>query len=178
MNVLFTYFCRITKYLKKMKKIVTALSVVTLLFISTSCKNDKATTKINTDKVEIASNRDESQKKVPVMSFEKSEHDFGTIESGTPQETIFKFTNTGDAPLIITDASSSCGCTVPDPPKEPIAPGDTGEMVVKFNGSGQNQVTKTITVTANTEKGKELLRIKAFVNPKGKTAAIAGPVKG
>ena len=164
------------KNLKKMKRLVTALSVVTLLFISTSCK-DKAIAKINSDNVEVASNRDNDQKKVPVMSFEKSEHDFGTIEQGTPQETIFKFTNTGDAPLIITDAKSSCGCTVPNPPKDPIAPGDSGEMLVKFNGSGQNQVTKTITVTANTAKGSELLRIKAFVNPKG-TAAVAGPVKG
>ncbi|GMN09490.1 DUF1573 domain-containing protein [Croceitalea sp. MTPC9] len=158
-----------------MKRIVTALSVVTLLFISTSCK-DKATAKINSDNVEVASNRDEAQKKIPVMSFDKSEHDFGAIEQGTPQETIFKFTNTGDAPLIITDAKSSCGCTVPEYPKNtPIAPGDSGELLVKFNGSGQNQVTKTITVTANTAKGSELLRIKAFVNPKG--AAVAGPVK-
>ena len=158
-----------------MKRIVTALSVVTLLFMSTSCK-DKAISKIDSNNVEVASNRDATQKKVPVMEFEESEHDFGTIEQGTPQETVFRFTNTGDAPLIITNAKSSCGCTVPNPPKDPIAPGDTGEMVVKFNGSGQNQVTKTITVTANTAKGSELLRIKAFVKPKG-TAAV-GPVKG
>ncbi|MFD2585842.1 DUF1573 domain-containing protein [Croceitalea marina] len=160
-----------------MKRIVTALSVVALLFISTSCK-DKAIAKINSDNVEVASNRDAAQKKIPVMSFDKSEHDFGTIEQGTPQETIFKFTNTGDAPLIITDAKSSCGCTVPEYPKNtPIAPGDSGELLVKFNGSGQNLVTKTVTVTANTAKGSELLRIKAFVNPKG-TVAVAGPVKG
>lgn len=158
-----------------MKRIVTALSVVTLLFMSTSCK-DKAVAKINTDNVEVASTRDEAQKKVPVMSFDRAEHDFGTIIQGTPQETVFKFTNTGEGPLIITDAKSSCGCTVPEYPKNaPIAPGDSGEMVVKFNGSGQNQVTKTITVTANTAKGSELLRIKAFVNPKGTGAA--GPVK-
>ena len=132
--------------------------------------------RINTDNVEVASTRDEAQKKVPVMSFDRAEHDFGTIIQGTPQETVFKFTNTGEGPLIITDAKSSCGCTVPEYPKNaPIAPGDSGEMVVKFNGSGQNQVTKTITVTANTAKGSELLRIKAFVNPKGTGAA--GPVK-
>ena len=77
--------------------------------------------------------------------------------------------------MIITNATSSCGCTVPNPPKDPIAPGETGELVVKFNGSGQNQVTKTITVNANTEKGTEQLRIKAFVNPKG--AAPVGPTK-
>ena len=140
--------------------------------VSFSCK-DKASNKIVADNVESATSRDEAQKKLPVMSFEKEEHDFGTIAQGTPQETSFKFTNTGDAPLIITDAKSSCGCTVPQYPKNtPIAP---GELLVKFNGSGQNQVTKTITVTANTEKGTEMLRIKAFVNPAG--AAPAGPVK-
>lgn len=158
-----------------MKRTVTALSVIALLFISMSCK-EKATTKIVADNVETATERDEVARKIPVMSFDKSEHDFGQIVQGTPQETIFAFTNTGDAPLIITDAKSSCGCTVPQYPKNtPIAPGASGEMVVKFNGAGQNQVTKTITVTANTQKGSELLRIKAFVNPKG--AAPSGPVK-
>src|SRR5690606_5653910 len=157
-----------------MKRITTLFSLVMAVsLVGISCK-DKASNKIVADNVESATTRDEAQKKVPVMTFEKSEHDFGTIEQGTPQETIFKFTNTGDAPLIITDAKSSCGCTVPNPPKDPIAPGETGELLVKFNGSGQNQVTKTITVTANTAKGSEILRIKAFVNPKN--AVPAGPV--
>ena len=156
-----------------MKKVVFAIGVIAL-FSFTSCK-ENASSKIKSDNVAEAAVRDEAAKAVPVMTFEKAEHDFGTIEQGTPQETAFKFTNTGNAPLIITDAKSSCGCTVPNPPKDPIAPGETGELLVKFNGSGQNQVTKTITVTANTEKGSELLRIKAFVNPKG--AAPLGPVK-
>lgn len=154
-----------------MKKALLTLSVFSILAF-VSCK-ENASSKIKSDNVAEAAQRDEAGKQIPVMSFEKAEHDFGTIEQGTPQETIFKFTNTGNAPLIITNATSSCGCTVPDPPKDPIAPGDTGELVVKFNGSGQNQVTKTITVNANTEKGSELLRIKAFVNPKG--AAPVGP---
>lgn len=156
-----------------MKKVILSLGVVTVLaFIS--CK-DNATSKIKSDNVAVAAERDEAGKQLPVMEFEKSEHDFGTIVQGTPQETIFKFSNTGNAPLIITDAKSSCGCTVPERPKGPIAPGETGELLVKFNGSGQNQVTKTITVTANTEKGQEIIRIKAFVNPKA--AAPVGPVK-
>lgn len=158
-----------------MRRIVFAFAVVGLMLSSTSCK-DKASSKIVANNVESASERDEVSKKLPVMSFEKSEHDFGNIVQGTPQETVFKFTNTGNGPLIITDARSSCGCTVPQYPKNtPIAPGDSGELVVKFNGSGQNQVTKTVTVTANTEKGSELLRIKAFVTPKDQ--APAGPVK-
>ncbi len=157
-----------------MKRAVLILGVMTL-FVSVSCK-ENATSKVKTDNVAVAAERDEAAKQVPVMSFEKAEHDFGTIEQGTPQETVFKFTNTGNAPLIITSATSSCGCTVPNPPKEPIPPGESNQMVVKFNGSGQNQVTKTITVKANTAKGSEILRIKAFVNPKG--AAPLGPTAG
>lgn len=153
-----------------MRKLVFALS---LMMVFISCKED-ATSKIKSDNVAVAAERDEAAKLVPVMSFDRSEHDFGTIEQNAAQETVFKFTNTGNGPLIITDAKSSCGCTVPEYPKnKPIAPGNSGELLVKFNGSGQNQVTKTITVTANTAKGSELLRIKAFVNPKG--AAPLGP---
>lgn len=155
-----------------MKKTILTLSVICVLAF-VSCK-ENASSKIKTDNVAVAAERDEAAKLVPVMSFDKAEHDFGTIEQGTAQETVFTFTNTGTGPLIITDATSSCGCTVPQYPKNtPVAPGDTGEMVVKFNGSGQNQITKTITVKANTEKGQEILRIKAFVNPKG--AAPLGP---
>ncbi|MGB5665610.1 MAG: DUF1573 domain-containing protein [Maribacter sp.] len=156
-----------------MKRAILSLSLLSIMAF-VSCK-ENASNKVKTDNVVVAAERDEAAKQVPVMEFEKSEHDFGTIEQGTPQETVFTFTNTGNAPLIITNATSSCGCTVPNPPKDAIAPGEKGELLVKFNGSGQNQVTKTITVTANTEKGSALLKIKAFVNPKG--AAPVGPVK-
>jgi len=149
--------------------------IIAMALVVISCK-EKASDKIVADNVETASSRDEAQGKVPVMSFEKTEHDFGSIAQNAPQETVFKFTNTGDAPLIITNATSSCGCTVPQYPRNtPIAPGESGELLVKFNGSGQNQVTKTITVTANTVKGNETLRIKAFVNPQN--TVPAGPVK-
>ncbi len=157
-----------------MKRIFLVLSLAAV-FGFVACK-DNASSKINAANVDVAAERDAAAKSLPVMTFEEVEHDFGTIEQGTPQETIFKFTNTGDAPLIITNAKSSCGCTVPSPPKDPIAPGASGELLVKFNGSGQNQVTKTITVTANTEKGSEILRIKAFVNPKN-SPAPAVPLK-
>jgi hypothetical protein len=158
-----------------MRNVIFSLSLVTLLGL-VSCK-ENASSKINASNVEVAAQRDEAAKQLPVMTFDKSEHDFGTIEQGTPQETTFTFTNTGNAPLIITNATSSCGCTVPSYPKNtPIAPGESGELVVNFNGSGLNQVTKTITVTANTENASEILRIKAFINPKD-GAAVKGPVK-
>ena len=160
-----------------MRRILLSISLVAALAL-TSCK-EKASEKINASNLEVAAERDAISKNLPVMSFDKAEHDFGVIEQGAAQETVFTFTNTGNAPLIITNATSSCGCTVPEYPKNtPIEPGPSGEMLVRFNGSGQNQVTKTITVSANTAKGSEILRIKAFVTPKSTTAAnTLGPVK-
>lgn len=158
-----------------MNKTTVILSVLALSAL-VSCK-EKASEKINTENVEMAAQRDEASNNMPVMTFEASEYDFGTIEQGAPQETTFVFTNTGNAPLIITNTAASCGCTVPQAPlNTPIAPGEKGEIKVNFNGSGSGQVTKTVTVRANTAAGAELLRIKAFVNPKTGSAPM-GPVK-
>ncbi|WP_158973741.1 DUF1573 domain-containing protein [Cellulophaga sp. L1A9] len=156
-----------------MRKIVIALNAL-LVVVLMSCKED-ATSKINNSNLEAAGQRDEAAKLLPVMAFEKVEHDFGSIIQNTPQETVFKFTNTGDAPLIITDAKSTCGCTIPKYSKGAIAPGESGELLVQFNGSGSNVVTKVVTVSANTEKGTEQLRIKAFITPKD--GAPVGPLK-
>lgn len=156
-----------------MRKLFFSLILVAFIGL-VSCK-ENASSKINASNVEVAAQRDEAAKQLPVMTFDKSEHDFGTIEQGAPQETTFTFTNTGNAPLIITNATSSCGCTVPSYPKNtPIAPGESGELLVNFNGSGLNQVTKTITVTANTENASEILKIKAFISPKD---GAKGPIK-
>ena len=149
-----------------MKRTVVSLALIALMGLFVVGCKEKASSKVAADKVEVASVRDQVQKKLPVMQFDKREHDFGNIIAGTPQETVFTFTNTGEAPLIITDAQSTCGCTVPEWPKNPIAPGETGELLVKFNGSGKNQVTKQVTILANTAAGKEILRIKAFVESK------------
>lgn len=136
-----------------------------------SCK-DNAADKVKDENVATAAERDADSGKFPVMKFQEEEFDFGTIDQGTHVEHTFRFTNTGDAPLTIVDAKSSCGCTVPTWTKTPINPGDSGELLVKFDGSGQNQVTKTITVTSNTQEGTEQLRIKAFVNPKNPTSTV------
>lgn len=147
-----------------MKKLILIIAVISA-FSFTSCKEDAAA-KVSQEKVAEAETRDANAGKFPKMIFEESEFDFGTIDQGTNVEHVFKFTNTGEAPLVIVDAKSSCGCTVPTYPKTPVAPGDSAEMLVKFNGSGKNQVSKTVTITANTETGKETIKIKAFVNPK------------
>jgi len=147
-----------------MKKIILVASALCLA-IFTSCKED-ATKKINESNITAAAQRDAVSSKFPVIEFDKKEHDFGEIEARTQVETVFKYKNTGDAPLVITNIKSSCGCTVPkDWSRTPLAPGGEGEFTVKFNGSGTNKVSKTITVTANTEKGTEIVRITAFVKP-------------
>ena len=147
-----------------MKKSILVIAIMSA-FVFTSCK-ENAAEKVSEEKVAEAADRDANAGKHPVMTFTETEFDFGTIDQGTKVEHVFKFTNTGDAPLVIVDAKSSCGCTVPSYPKEAVAPGAEAELLVKFNGSGKNQVSKTVTITANTQAGKETIKIKAFVNPK------------
>ncbi|UII33837.1 DUF1573 domain-containing protein [Fulvivirga ulvae] len=116
---------------------------------------------------------------LPTFSFEEDFHDFGTINEGDVVKHTFKFTNTGEAPLIIQNAQGSCGCTVPTWPKEPIPVGGTGEIVAEFNSKGKPNVqNKTVTITANTWPKQTRLRIKAEVTPAagGETPAD-GPVK-
>ncbi|MDO5976619.1 DUF1573 domain-containing protein [Flavivirga jejuensis] len=147
-----------------MKKIILGLSVLCLIAF-TSCK-ENAAKKIDDNNVAAAAVRDASASKFPVLEFDKKEHDFGEIEAKTKVKTTFTYKNSGDAPLVITDIKSTCGCTVPqDWSREPLAPGESGTFSVEFNGSGSNKVSKTINITANTEKGKESVKITAFVKP-------------
>ncbi|MEM6720692.1 MAG: DUF1573 domain-containing protein [Bacteroidota bacterium] len=147
------------------KKGFLLLGALTLVLF-TSCKDD-ATKKIQSANVADAAKRDAVATNFAAMTFDKTEHDFGTINEGDIVETVFKFENTGNAPLLISQIKGSCGCTVPnDWPKEPIAPGASGQFTVKFNSTGKpNLKTNTVTVTANTEKGKDVVKIKAFVTP-------------
>ena len=115
---------------------------------------------------------------LPVLTFDETEHDFGTITEGDVVTKKFTFTNTGEAPLIISNAAASCGCTIPTYPKgEEILPGETGEIEVKYNSRGKrNQDNKTVRITANTWPTVTKINIKAFVEQKAE-ATEAGPVK-
>ena len=108
------------------------------------------------------------------IQFDEMEYDFGVIDQNTTNPKTFMFTNTGDEPLIISDAKGSCGCTVPDYPRQPIQPGETGEIKVVYSpGKQVNQQTKTVTITANTEPATTVLRIKANVTPGEDTGEAA-----
>ena len=101
---------------------------------------------------------------IPAFSFQEELHDFGTIKDGDVVEHVFTFVNTGEAPLIISDAKATCGCTVPEKPTEPIPVGGTGEIKVRFNSKNKPGIqNKTVTLTANTWPTTHRLRIKANV---------------
>jgi len=98
------------------------------------------------------------------ITFENPVFNYGVIESGEVVQTIFKFINTSDEPLLITNAKGSCGCTVPEWPMAPIAPGETGQFVVRFNSKNKTGMqSKRVTITANTEPVYTYLTIKGEV---------------
>lgn len=158
------------------KGLFLALAISTLTF--TSCKKEEgASSKINPENVAAAADRDATASNFPVMTFNKAEHDFGTINEGDQVETKFSYTNTGAAPLVVVSMKGSCGCTVPnDWSKEPLAPGDTAEFTVKFDSKNKpNQQQKSVTITANTEAGREVVKIKAMVTPDPNKPAQVAP---
>ena len=104
-----------------------------------------------------------AQEKVAKIMFKTDTIDYGTIEKGSDGLRIFEFTNTGNAPLIITDVKSTCGCTIPKKPDGPIMPGETGKIEVKYDTNRVNPIRKTITVTSNADTPTVALKIKGEV---------------
>ena len=115
------------------------------------------------------------------LEFPEATFDFGEIKEGEKVRHGYAFTNTGSEPLVISNAKGSCGCTVPDWPREPIAPGATAEIMVEFNSKGKGssdgrKQTKRVTVTANTEPANTFLTITGVVK-KDPAAAPAPEAK-
>lgn len=113
-----------------------------------SCNNRNAANNEQSNKESSVNAADSTQ--APVITFESNTYDFGKIKEGEKVSYSFKFTNTGKSPLIISNASASCGCTVPDYPHEPVAPGESSEIKVVFNSSGKSGMqNKVVTITSN-----------------------------
>jgi len=144
-----------------MKRIFSLATVA--LVASCGHSGTDAAGRIQQSNLEAAEKLAEQATQFPQIKFEETTHDFGEIKQNVEVQTLFQFKNTGKVPLVITNASSSCGCTVPEYPKEAIAPGESGAIKVVYNGSGKDAITKTVTLTTNTEQGSEMLTIKAFV---------------
>ena len=99
-----------------------------------------------------------------VLTFESDVVDYGTIDQGGEPLRLAKFKNTGTEPLIISGAKGSCGCTVPNWPKDPIMPGETGQIEVRYDTKRVGAINKTITVTSNDAVGKHTLRVIGTIN--------------
>lgn len=98
------------------------------------------------------------------IEFEKDVHDYGTIKNGANGQCTFEFKNTGNAPLIISNAKGSCGCTVPSWPQEPIPPGGKGIITVKYDTKRTGAINKSVTITSNAvNEPTKVLRIKGEV---------------
>ena len=107
-----------------------------------------------------------SNPEAPSISFEKQDYDFGKIEQGEKVTHEYKFTNTGKTPLIITDASATCGCTIPEYPKEPVAPGQGGIIKVVFDSANKvGSQHKVVTITSNASPATTEVFLTGEVNP-------------
>ncbi len=99
--------------------------------------------------------------------FTNETHDYGTVKNGADGSCTFEFKNTGNAPLIISNAKGYCGCTVPTWPHEPIAPGAKGVITVKYDTTREGPINKNVTITSNAvNEPNQIIRIKGNVLPK------------
>ena len=148
------------------------LLTLSLVLLTSACKKESAADKITDADMATIEAAKALEGKFPIVKLDKEVHDFGTINEGDKVETEFMVTNGGEVDLIISDAKGSCGCTVPEPPKEPIKPGASAPIKVTFDSNGKpGEQKKTVTLTTNTKKGYETFEIKANVTPKAGISA-------
>lgn len=164
--------------MKFLKTLSLVLSVAMISLVA--CKNEKAATEetkvapATTTTSTTTNTPPTNEPAIPAgpltkIDFPESTYDYGEIMDGEEVIHDFSFKNTGDEPLIISNAKGSCGCTVPEWPREPIAPGESGVIKVKFASKGKGKVggnlqSKRVTITANTDPVNTYLTIKGKVN--------------
>mgnify|MGYP005846438385 CR=1 FL=1 len=154
-----------------MKKTLTLLSFA-LVISATAFAQEKTKTAAPAANKEVSTTAADVKKDGPAMNFKFTEHNFGELEEGPKASVDFVFTNTGTKPLILTDVKASCGCTTPDWPKEPIAPGQTSKIKVEYNTQGRpGDFTKSITITSNESDQPKMIYIKGKVKPASNPAA-------
>jgi len=152
-----------TKFFSMLKQVIGTGFL--LLFLSACSGEEKAREGVSSDDVtNTASGLGQVKGDMPDIKFEEEVHDFGRITQGETVSFGFKFKNTGKANLIIASAAGSCGCTVPDWPKQPIKPGGEGKVDVVFKSEGRSGLQeKTVTVVTNCEPSTRQVRFKAEV---------------
>ena len=138
------------------------MAIVVTALAMASCDNSNGN--IPTDVVNNPKSAKHNNKPQAEITFDKTEHDFGRLLQGEMVSYTFKFTNTGNAPLVISAVNKSCGCTASEYTKQPIAPGEGGQIKISYDSNGHNGFqSKSITVVTNTNPAATMLRIKAEV---------------
>jgi len=166
-------------HIMKLLKLFLVVAVASMLAVA--CKNDKVANATQEAPAITPGSTTQSATAAPpaavpvgpttTLSFVESEFDFGEIQEGEKITHEYHFTNTGKEPLVISKAVGSCGCTVPDWPREPIASGEKGVIKVQYDSRGKGKLAseggkaenKRVTITANTEPANTYLTIKGKV---------------
>lgn len=135
-----------------------------VLGLVTSCNNQTSKSTDSSVDTTTTAISDSVATESGVIEYAETEYNFGTVKEGEIVEHVFKFKNTGKAPIILAQVSASCGCTTPDYTKEPILPGKEGEIKVSFNSQGQvGAQQKIVTVSSNAENNVTTVQIKGTV---------------
>ncbi len=149
-----------------MKKVLLPFSFAVIAALGMNAQDNKGTTPA-ANTATVAPATPAVNPNGPSFKFESEEFNFGKLEQGQSVSHDFKFKNTGKEPLVITDATATCGCTKPTFAKEPIKPGGTGMISVTFNSTGKlNLQDKEITITSNAKEGVKKIHLKGEVTPK------------
>ncbi len=147
-----------------MKTKVFILGAFALAFATTSCKKESAKDLYTEEEITEQASNVVDPATAPVMKLAEASHDFGDVKANEKVQAYVKFTNDGKSPLIIQDASASCGCTVPEFPKNPIPVGATDSIKVEYTAGNMNgKQQKTVTLKTNTLNGAEQFNITANV---------------
>jgi len=157
-----------------LKTLLPTLILIITLAACESKKKDPSAEKISPEVVNnpatANSTGTDGKDALPVLEFETTNHHFGDIIQGEKVSYFFKFKNTGNAPLVISSANASCGCTVPEYTKTPIEPDEEGFIDVTFDSGGKSgMVSKTVTIIANTIPNSTILTISAEISVPEKT---------
>lgn len=138
--------------------------ILTSLFFAVSC-GQSGSKEISTNDVQNTNSADgKTNGSLPDIKFEEETHDFGRITQGEKVSYSFRFKNTGNTSLIISSASGSCGCTVPEFPKKPVLPGEEEKINVIFSSEGKSGIVeKSISIVTNCEPSTKIIYIKADI---------------
>ena len=141
--------------------------VLVLTSILFSCGNGASSSDTNLIESSSTADNPEGNGKEPIITFEHETWDFGTIIEGEVVEHSYTFKNTGTKPLLISDVQASCGCTIPEWPREPIATGQEGTIKLQFNSNGKSEnINKDVTIFSNANPIKNKLTFTAYVKKK------------